>query len=316
MNIIYKLTNLENGKAYIGQKMQCHIAEIDGVPTIISSNRSTIYLGSSSNVEMIEALKKKVRFKAEVLEEIPDKYRGTPFPFEREEYWMRKFNAVESDEFYNLSYPLYDKRGVKGYINSIKNIYGETYKEFTNRASTISRRVKTIESLGFQGFKDFYKFVLKSRSEGLNDAEISRSLGKHRHFISSMEEYSNFKKVLEELDNTNEYHVNKAKFHRMRGASIKQVAIELELEVETVYHLLGTLKNIPDPEGKMKVSDRMGITSDELGYRVIKRLKEGMAQKEIATDLGIRPFEVRRYLERFIREHIDLSEFDGMYKKE
>lgn len=316
MNIIYKLTNLENGKAYIGQKMQCHIAEIDGVPTIINSNTDEIYLGTSGNVEMIEALKKKVKFKAEVLEEIPDKYRGTPYPFEREKYWMEKFNAIESEDFYNIIYPLYSKRKTRDYLDSVKNIYGETYREFANNTSTMTRRLNTVNKIGFQGFKDFYEFIITSRKKGKNNADISRSVGKHRHFIDSMEDYSNFEKVLEELRNTNEYHVNKAKFHRRRGASIKHIASEMGLEPETIYHLLGTLKNIQGVEGHMKVAGRLGLTSDELGYRVVKRLKEGMAQKEIATDLGIRPFEVRRYLERFIREHIDLSEFDGIYKKE
>lgn len=57
MNIIYKLTNLTNNKSYIGQKVECSIEEIEGIPTIINNKTGLPYFGSSSSMEMIEDLK-------------------------------------------------------------------------------------------------------------------------------------------------------------------------------------------------------------------------------------------------------------------
>ena len=105
--------------------------------------------GSSSNILMIEDMKIN-KFKAEILEQVLDKKEIC----KREDYWIRLYNAVESDDFYNLSYPLdYSKRDFQ---NSIKNEFGELYKEFAANESAISKRINSARKVGFNTLEDFY----------------------------------------------------------------------------------------------------------------------------------------------------------------
>lgn len=80
--VIYITTNLVNGKRYIGR----------------DSNNNPHYYGSGTAIK--KALKKygKHNFKKEILEHCDN----TEKLQEQEMHWIKKFNAVESDEFYNL----------------------------------------------------------------------------------------------------------------------------------------------------------------------------------------------------------------------
>lgn len=80
---IYITTNLINGKRYIGQ----HKGEVNDS-----------YLGSG--VLFSKALEKygKENFKKEILEECSEEELN-----EKERYWIKKFNALEDESFYNLT---------------------------------------------------------------------------------------------------------------------------------------------------------------------------------------------------------------------
>ena len=293
--------------------MQCTISKVEGIPTIIDT-RGLIYLGTSSNIEMQEALRLGVRFKVEILEEIPEKYRGTPYPFEREEYWIRYYDAVNSEDYYNLAYPIFDKSSKEDkrkLLDMVNNIYGETLREVTSNAQTISRRVNTAKSLGFKNIEDFCLDIKKKKESGLNNSDISKSYSRQRHFIRSVLEYTNIERIVKERKYKEDlYYKNKAKYYRSNGASIHKIGELLNLDPVTIVSLLGTLKNIPS-KGGFKVSDRLGITPEELGNNIIKLIKEGLKDKEIATKLGIRPFEVKRYLYKYIIEHVKINDLDG-----
>ncbi len=79
--IIYQITNLINNKKYIGK----------------DSHNNPNYLGSGTL--LLEDIKKygKENFKKEILEVCTKENLG-----EREEYWINYFNAVESNDFYNI----------------------------------------------------------------------------------------------------------------------------------------------------------------------------------------------------------------------
>lgn len=83
---IYKTTNLINNKFYIGQKKSSYFLENN-------------YLGSGYILK--EAVKKygKENFKVELLDIANDKDDLD----EKEKYWISYFNAVESDQAYNIA---------------------------------------------------------------------------------------------------------------------------------------------------------------------------------------------------------------------
>ena len=184
MNIIYLLTNLTNNKKYIGQKVECRIENLDGINTIINNKTELPYYGSSSNILMIEDMKIN-KFKAEILEQVLDKKEIC----KREDYWIRLYNAVESDDFYNLSYPLdYSKRDFQ---NSIKNEFGELYKEFAANESAISKRINSARKVGFNTLEDFYLDVYKKVKRDKNLAKIARDYKVERHTISRLDQEVN-----------------------------------------------------------------------------------------------------------------------------
>jgi hypothetical protein len=81
--VVYLTINLINGKKYIGK----------------DSNNNPNYLGSG--VYLSKAIKKygKENFKKIILENVDNDLQLN----EREEYWINKFNAHKSKEFYNLT---------------------------------------------------------------------------------------------------------------------------------------------------------------------------------------------------------------------
>lgn len=83
MPCVYLTTNLVNNKKYIG----------------VDTKDDPNYFGSG--IVIREAIKKygKTNFKKDILEYNPDK----KYLFEREIYWINKYDAVNSNDFYNLS---------------------------------------------------------------------------------------------------------------------------------------------------------------------------------------------------------------------
>lgn len=101
---IYKTTNNNNGKQYIG----------------LCTRDDPTYLGSGTLIK--QAIKKHGRknFTREVLEECDD----FEVLLEREMYWIEKFDAVDNDNFYNLSYG-----GYAGNAQLLKEYWGSMTKE-------------------------------------------------------------------------------------------------------------------------------------------------------------------------------------------
>ena len=102
MNIVYLLTNTSKqhgARFYIGSKTECSIIELDGVPTIISLKDNKPYYSSSQNKEFIEDFKNGDIFVATLLEEVSNR----DLLLATENQHILKNNAIESEDFYNLS---------------------------------------------------------------------------------------------------------------------------------------------------------------------------------------------------------------------
>ena len=302
MNIIYLLTNLTNNKKYIGQKVECRIENIDGIDTIINNKTELPYYGSSSNILMIEDMKSH-KFKAEILETVFDKKEIC----NREDYWMKYFNAVESDEYYNLTYPLnYAKRDFQ---NSVKNEFGELYKEYAANESAISKRINSAKKVGFDTLEDFYLDIHKKIQIENNLAKIAREYGVERHTISRLIKEVDIEKFYTETQQYSKRTYNKIVDYRIKGASIKKIAKLLNIEFATVIYYIGT-----DNYKKQNyiVSNRKGLTEDELGYKIMEKFLKGDGLNKISKDLQLNRNQTSRSFYRYIRKHIEINDFNGI----
>lgn len=98
---VYEITNNINGKKYIGKrKCSCHI-------------KDDCYMGSGSL--LIRAMKKygQSNFSKRIIEICNSEEDA----YNREGYWISYYNAVESDDYYNLI-----DGGNKAYASMTKNI--------------------------------------------------------------------------------------------------------------------------------------------------------------------------------------------------
>jgi hypothetical protein len=109
--VVYKTTNLINGKSYIGK----------------DKHNNPNYLGSGKRLQY--AIKKygKENFKKEILEHCNsyDELR------DREVFWICKFNAAESIDFYNVAEENYGVGNFKGFKES-------DWENFSKKMSIIS----------------------------------------------------------------------------------------------------------------------------------------------------------------------------------
>lgn len=140
---IYLTTNLINNKKYIGRRTSKKFLETD-------------YLGSGIHLKNAVAKYGRENFKVELLEECD----SLDDLISKETYYIVKYNAVESDEYYNHSYGGPDEGFVKGGENIAK-----------------SERSRKINSDKHRGKKMPAVFVEKQRQ--LHLGKPSGMLGKH-----------------------------------------------------------------------------------------------------------------------------------------
>lgn len=304
MNIVYELTNLNTGKKYIGHKNECRVETMDGLPTIINVKTELPYYGSSSNIEMKLALGTE-KFSAKILEVVLDRKEIC----KREQHWIDVYDAVNSAEYYNLSNVLnYAKRDFQ---NSIKNIYGETYKEYAANEGSLSKRINSSKKIGFESLEAFYKDVAIKIRKQPNLAQIARDYGLERHTIARLlVDVDVFKFEKETLKHSSSLKC-KIEDYRTNGASIKKIASILSLEFATVLYYIGTdkIKN-----KNYLVSKRKGLTEDELGYKIMELFLQNKSIKEINKILNLNKEQATRTFHRFIRKHIEINDFNGILK--
>lgn len=115
---VYEITNLVNGKKYIGKRSYKSTIEEDK------------YMGSG--ILISKAIKKygKENFRKDILE-ICD---SEELAFERERYWIKHYNAVESREFYNI------KDGGEGNTreDALRNLAKLTPEQIKERSRKLS----------------------------------------------------------------------------------------------------------------------------------------------------------------------------------
>lgn len=307
MNIIYQIENLNKKpgekRFYIGQKVECRVEKVNNIGTVINNRTELPYFGSSSDLDMIEELKKGDIFEATILEIVNDK----KIMCEREEYYIRLNNAVESLEYYNKVYPLvYNKRDFQ---NTPKNIYGETYKEYASSSSSLAKRNNNCIKMGFKSIDDFYIDFYEKFKTTQNYTELARYYNITRHRLFDTVSGVNLEKFIKEINSKTLKIKNIIVEMRANGASIKKIAKDLNLENATVLNYVGIDKI---RNNVFIVAERKGLTPDQLGYKIMDLFLKGKDLDVVAKELTLSDTQVRRYFQRFIRKHIEINDFSEM----
>ena len=162
---IYLTTNKINGKKYIGQRYYD------------KKGQWKLYLGSGKILK--DAIKKYGRdnFVVEVLENCKTKESLN----EKEKYWIKKYNAIFDDSFYNIALGGDGGDVTAGYSeerrNELKALHSKRSKEYIPSCEN-SLMAKISK-------EQFYK-IIGMMIDGLYDSEISENLNIKRTTISDI----------------------------------------------------------------------------------------------------------------------------------
>lgn len=304
MNIVYKLTNLsktEEGPIYyIGCKQECTIEIIDNIPTIIANRTGRPYLGSSSNKIMHNDLKRGDIFTAEILEEVPNKNKLVDI----ENDYIINHDAVNSNEYYNLSYARLDGFGHNQ--NAIINTYGETFLEFGKSKSSINRRHSTAKKFGFKSLYEFSLWIWSQKKSGLNSKQIAESIGWERHSPARYISDYNMEKCIREYDPNNEKLKIEIRQMISNGASIHKISSMLGFEIPTVCAYIDNFDRIYSKT--YLTATRKGLTKEELEIKITKLILDGMGLIEVGKLLNIDNVSVKRYFLNCVRARLKSNE--------
>lgn len=294
MNIVYLLTNIdkqEGKRFYVGSKQECHLRMVEGIPTIIGVHNGKPYYSSSSSIEMREEMKNGDRFSASILEEVFDRKSL----LEREDYWITHFDAVKSQEFYNMSNAKLNCHDQ----DAVANKYGETVKELAWRNSSWSKRDSTAKKHGFNNFGDFCFHLHDCFKTGAGNAEVSRSFSMHKSFAKRIIEKYDMEKAREDLKRDVTAQIRN---YIKDGCSLYYAAELLGIEIPAARSLLGDYDTVNFRA--FSVARDMGKTKEELEIEITKQILEGMGFREVAKEHGIVYESVKRYFLRCIRRNL------------
>lgn len=294
MHMIYLLTNidkLEGKRFYIGSKQECHLRMVDDIPTIIGTSNGKPYYSSSSSIEMREEMKRGERFSASILEEVLD--RKTLL--EREDYWITYYNAVKSQEYYNMSNAKLNCHDQ----DAVANKYGETVKELAWRNSSWSKRDNTAKECGFSNFGIFCIALYERIQSGERICDISYSFNKHRHFARGIVQLYDMEKVITDskLDLSSE-----VRNYIKEGCSLYYAAELLDIEIPAARILLGDYDALY--LRAFSVARDMGKTKEELEIEITREILSGKGFREISKEKGIIYESVKRYFLRCVRRNL------------
>jgi hypothetical protein len=293
VNIVYLLTNkskTEGKRFYIGAKVECKLLEINGVPTIFNVKTGKPYYGSSSSFEFKEDFKRGDIFVASILE-----VTSREDLFERERYYIDLHNAIESDDYYNMSSALDHSYN---HHKTLKNSFGETVAEYAAACSQVSKRDNTAKTLGFRNFGELYFTIQDRLDAGEKVKDISASFGKHRKWVQITLEPYNMQKAREDLFR---YSAEKLRALIVEGASLKKAAEILDIELPAARVLLGDFNK--ELEKSFSVARVRGKSKTEMELEITQRILEGEGFIEIGNSMALCRESVLRYFLRCLRSN-------------
>ncbi len=300
MNIIYLLTNLdktEGRRFYVGSKAECFIENIRGIDRIVSAKTGLPYYGSSSCPLMKDDMAKGARLCAKILEEVPDK----KLLLETENKWIVSLNAVESPEYYNISYALIGGHMVDQ--TAAYNMYGETIVGYGKAVSSLNKRHNTAKRFGYKNFGEFCLFIHSEILLGKSSAQIAREIGWERHAPYRYISGHNLAKCKAEYDKDNLELTREIRLLIAEGVSARKIAEMKGLELPTICLYIGDYDQVY--RKSFLVAQRRGQTKEELEIQVTKRILQGGGFMEVSRELAINETSVKRYFLRYVRANLD-----------
>ena len=176
---VYLTTNKVNGKRYIGQRYYD------------TKEKWKLYLGSGKILK--DAIKKYGRnnFTVKILENCKTK----EILNDREKYWIKKYNAIVDDSFYNIAIGGDGGDVTAGYSeerrNELKALHSRRSKEYIPSCES-SYSAK----LSKKQFDDIFKMIL----DGYYDTDISEKYNIKRGTVSDIRHHKTWKKYTEGIE--------------------------------------------------------------------------------------------------------------------
>ncbi len=300
MNIIYLLTNLEREEGrrfYVGSKAECFIENINGIDRIVSAKTGLPYYGSASCPMMKDDMAKGARLEAKILEEVPNK----KFLLEAEDKWIVKLNAVDSPEYYNMSYARIGGHNYDQY--AAYNMYGETILSYGKAVGSLNNRHKTAKRFGHKNMAEFAIWIYKRFQEGYNPRQVAEMIGWERHSPARYIKDYDMAKCLSEYQEDNQELQQEIRKLIAEGVSAKKIAEIKNLEIPTVVLYIGDYDQVSTKA--FLVAQRRGLTKEELEIQVTKRILQGAGFTEVSRELGVNETSVKRYFLRYVRANLD-----------
>jgi hypothetical protein len=314
MNIIYLLTNKSKKpgepRFYIGSKVECYIAPVNGRNVIIDAKSGRIYWGSSSNLQMKEDLKTD-DFEASILASTG--FRKDLLSTEQE--FITKYNAVESEEYYNLSYPQLAGQLSAEKRDIVMNIYGETFSSFGGYMGSINKRNNTAKTLGFKNFGELvYEIYKFNHIEGKSRKDFKERCTKEGEKMSK----TFFERILragkgydpkrcyELFRNVPVETVAKMREMYIEGASYKKIAELTDTEYPIVLDCLHDF--IENKKSRYIVAADKGFSSKELEDKIVGMVLDGKTVPAVCNDLKITTTSGYRYFYRGLRKQFKSSD--------
>lgn len=293
MNIVYLLTNTsktEGRRFYIGSKTECQITDVEGVPTIISRDGKPYYSSSSSYEFKTDIFNGDV-ISASILEEVVDK----SILLQVEDSWIQRYNAVFSDEYYNLSNAKLNCHDNEG----VANLYGETVRELAKNNSAASKRDNSAKDLGYTNFGELCFDIWERFSKNNNWQVVSESFGKERHWANVTVKPYDMDKAKEDLTKATSEDVRKM---ISKKCSLKRAAEVLGIELPAARVLLGDFNK--KEQKAFGVALLLGKTQGELEAEITRDIISGVPWLEVTKKHGVNETSAKRYFMRCIRRHL------------
>ena len=296
MNIVYALINLDKKEkpfVYIGSKSECNLATVDGCVQMIGPN-GRLYLGSSSHPDMQSDIMKGNRFTVEVLEVC----KRSALRY-REDEWLREMDVMDNPTYYNLSCSAL-KCDVNP--NRVVNGKGELWKQVAASRSARGKRDSTAKSLGFEDSHGLLTHICKEFRDGKTSPQISKALGKQRHFARITTRNLDKEKFLSEDPNMYSEACVGLWF---KNYSFESMAEHLGIEVPTAVKAFSLAS-----KRRNSVAMRLGTTVVDLDRKIALMVLKGKNFSQISRKLKVDTRTVQKYFIRFFRGRFKISDLE------